>query len=56
MIKGERETVVGDTRIDAMVVTKLADARADHAGVAAHDLAAAMGEDGAGDPLLLTPA
>ena len=56
MIGGERETVVGDTRIDAMLVTKLADARADHACVAAHDLAAAMGEDGVGDPLLLTPA
>src|SRR6476659_7551708 len=36
MIGGERETVVGDTRIDAMLVTKLADARADHACVAAH--------------------
>src|SRR5512147_2288267 len=38
-----------------MLVTKLADARADHAGIAAHDLAAAMGEDGAGNALLLAP-
>ena len=55
MIEGERETVVGDARLDAMLEAKLADPCADHAGVAAHDLAAAMGEDGAGNPLLLTP-
>jgi hypothetical protein len=50
MIEDERETVVGDTRIDAMLEAKRADPRADHTGVAAHNLAAAMGEDGAGRP------
>ena len=39
-----------------MLEAKRADPRADQTGVAAHDLAAAMGEDGAGNPLLLTPA
>ena len=56
MIEDERETVVGDTRIDAMLEAKRADPRADHTGVAAHNLAAAMGEDSAGNPLLPAPA
>ena len=53
--KRQRETVVSHARVETLIEPELADARRDGAGVAADNLAAAMGEDGATHPLLSTP-
>jgi hypothetical protein len=47
--------VVSHARLNALLLPERGDGRTDRAGVGAHDLAAAMGEDGAANALFPAP-